>query len=271
MTCAQGGTGYRRRVRTDRGWKRFYATGWLVSALVGAAAVHQWQERVRAVEQQLEQARRTRAAVVQRVAAEERLRIARDLHDSLMHSISVVKMQSGVAVHLARKRAEPVPESLQAIEQAAGDAARELRETLSVLRRDPGDAAESLGVHDLPDLIERVRDAGLSADLAVLGHRREVPRDVDTAVYRIVQEALTNVSKHAGQARVRVLVQYRTQKLTVSIEDDGVGHRGTPSSSGLGLLGMKERAALLGGHLAAHGRPGGGFVVRADLPVRGAR
>ncbi|WP_147919225.1 sensor histidine kinase [Ruania zhangjianzhongii] len=253
-------------MRTDRGWKRFYATGWLVSALVAAAAFHQWQARVSAVERELAEAQRTRQAVVQRVAAEERLRIARELHDSLTHSISVVRMQSGVAAHLARKRGEEVPEALQAIEQAAGDASRELRETLGVLRRDSGVATGARGLHDLSELVERVRDAGLTAELTVLGARRVVPREVDAAAYRIVQEALNNVIRHAGTATAQVQVSYRADELTVVVEDDGVGHQGAPASTGLGLIGMRERAAVLGGRLAAQGRPGGGFTVRADLP-----
>ncbi|HIZ36145.1 MAG TPA: sensor histidine kinase [Candidatus Ruania gallistercoris] len=254
-------------MRTDRGWKRFYATGWVVSCLIGIAAIHEWRGRMRAIEQQLFEAQRTRQAVVQRVAAEERLRIARELHDSLTHSISVVKMQSGVAAHLARKRGEPVPEALQAIEQAAGEAARDLRETLGVLRRDSGEATDSRGLRDLPELIERTRDAGLTATLTVLGSPRPLPQEVDAAAYRIVQEALTNVSRHAGTATARVQVSYRADELTVLVEDDGVGHRGAPASTGLGLIGMRERAAALGGRLAAQGRPGGGFTVRADLPA----
>lgn len=254
-------------MRTDRGWKRFYATGWLVSALVGAAAFHQWQGRVRAVENQLAEAQRTRRAVVERVAAEERLRIARELHDSLTHSISVVKMQSGVAAHLARKRGEPVPEALQAIEQAAGDASRELRETLGVLRRDSGEREETHGLRDLPDLIERIRDAGLITELTTVGTPRPLPHEVDAAAYRIVQEALTNVTRHAGAATARIQVVYRPEEIEVRIEDDGAGHPGVPASTGLGLIGMRERAAALGGRLAAQGRPGGGFTVRADLPA----
>ena len=254
-------------MRTDRGWKRFYATGWVVSCLIGIAAIHEWRGRMRAIEQQLAEAQRTRKAVVERVAAEERLRIARELHDSLTHSISVVKMQSGVAAHLARKRGEPVPEALQAIEQAAGDASRELREALGVLRRDSRETSEAHGLGDLPELLERVRDAGLTAQLTVVGPRRELPTEVDNAAYRIAQEALTNVIRHAGTTTARVRVSYRADELTVVIEDDGVGHQGTPASTGLGLIGMRERAAVLGGRLAAQGRPGGGFTVRADLPA----
>lgn len=254
-------------MRTDRGWKRFYATGWVVSCLIGIAALYEWRGRIRAIEQQLADAQCARQAVVERIAVEERLRIARELHDSLTHSISVVKIQSGVAAHLTRKRGEEVPEALQAIEQAAGDASRELRETLGVLRRDSGGTSLFHGLSDLPELIARVRDAGLTAQLTVLGSQRELPRDVDNAAYRIVQEALTNVIRHAGSGTARVQVSYRSGALAVSIEDDGVGHQGTPASAGLGLIGMRERAAALGGRLIARGQPGGGFTVRAELPA----
>lgn len=254
-------------MRTDRGWKRFYATGWFVSALIGAAAFHQWQQRVRAVEDKLAEAERTREAVVQRVAAEERLRIARELHDSLTHSISVVKVQSGVAAHLARKRGEEVPESLEAIHEAAGDAARELRETLGVLRRDPDSGDGARGLADLPDLVEKVVAGGLTTALEVEGDAREVPREVGAAAYRIAQEALTNVTRHAGATSARVRLGYGPDRLTVSVDDDGVGHDGTPTGSGLGLIGMRERVTALGGSLVAQGRPGGGFTVRAELPA----
>ena len=121
-------------MRTDRGWRRFYATGWLVSAGITAVAFLQWKAYVHEVEERADEAERTREAVARRRAVEERLRIARELHDSLTHSISVVKVQAGVAAHLARKRGEEVPPALLAIQEASTDAARELRSTLDVLR-----------------------------------------------------------------------------------------------------------------------------------------
>jgi len=255
-------------MRTERAWRRLYATGWVVSALVGAAAVHQWQQRIRAVEERLAEAERGRAAVVQRVAAEERLRIARELHDSLTHSISVIKVQSGVAAHLARKRGEQVPEALLAIEEAAGDAARELRETLDVLRRDGDHDRASRGLDDLPRLLEQTRAAGVAVTAAVEGEARDLPREVDRAAYRIVQEALTNVARHAGPATARVRIRYGPDRLGIEVVDDGAGPQGPPSGSGLGLIGMRERATALGGRLVAHGTPGRGFAVRADLPLQ---
>lgn len=252
---------------SDRGWKRFYATGWFLSALTGVAAIHQWHQHVRAVEDKLAEAERTREAVVQRVAVEERLRIARELHDSLTHSISVVKVQSGVAAHLASKRGEQVPEALLAIQEAAGDAARELRETLGVLRRDDVDSSPARGVIDLPGLIDRAAAAGLQATLTVSGHPRDLPAEVDGAAYRIVQEALTNVTRHAGPTTARVRVSYARDQVVVQVDDDGVGAQGPSAGSGLGLIGMRERTAALGGRLVAQGRPGGGFTVRAELPA----
>jgi signal transduction histidine kinase len=123
-------------MRTDRGWRRFYATGWLVSAAVGVVAFCEWHAYVREVESRAEEAERTRDEMARRRAVEERLRIARELHDSLTHSISVIKVQAGVAAHLARKNGEQPSDALIAIEEASNDAVRELRSTLDVLRRE---------------------------------------------------------------------------------------------------------------------------------------
>ena len=123
-------------MRTDRGWRRFYGTGWLVSAAFGVVASVQWRARMREVESRAEEAERTRDEVARRRAVEERLRIARELHDSLTHSISVIKVQAGVATHLARKNGEDPSDALLAIQEASTDAARELRSTLEVLRRE---------------------------------------------------------------------------------------------------------------------------------------
>src|ERR1700744_5323606 len=129
-------------MRTERGWRRFYATGWVFSVGVIAVASVLWQLHVREVEERAREAERTRDEVARRRAVEERLRIARELHDSLTHSISVIQVQAGVAVHLARKRGEAVPPALLAIEEAGTDAARELRATLGVLRSHDNDPAE---------------------------------------------------------------------------------------------------------------------------------
>jgi signal transduction histidine kinase len=252
-------------MRTDRGWRRFYATGWLVSAGITLVAFRMWQLHVREVEQRAEEAERTREEAAARRAVEERLRIARELHDSLTHSISVVQVQAGVAAHLARKRGEEVSPALLAIQEASSDATRELRATLGVLR---GDEADGSGLDRLPQLLARTRTAGLPASMMVTGTPRPLPPDVDQAVYRIVQEALTNVTRHAGPASAAVHLCYSTDMLTIQVDDDGTGTPQQPAVPGLGLIGMRERVSSLGGHLHAGPRSGGGFRVWAEFPLR---
>jgi len=253
-------------MRTDRGWRRFYAAGWLISAGITMVAAYMWQLHVREVEQRAEEAERTRDQAAQRKAIEERLRIARELHDSLTHSISVVQVQAGVAVHLARKRGEEVPPALAAIQEASADAARELRATLNVLRRE--DDRDGSGLGQLPSLVARARAAGLPVTIAVTGTERPLPADVDQAAYRIVQEALTNISRHAGQAHAWVRLRYEPNALTVQVDDDGKIASAQPAVPGLGLIGMRERVSALGGLLHAGPHAGGGFRVRAELPLR---
>jgi len=261
-------------MRTDRGRQRFYAAGWLISAGVMAVASRMWQLHLREVEQRAEEAERTRDETARRRAVEERLRIARELHDSLTHSISVIQVQAGVAVHLARKRGEDVPPALLAIQEAGADATRELRATLSVLRgQDDYDGedgnGDGSGLGQLDGLVARARSAGLPVSVTVTGGQQPLPPDVDQAAYRIVQEALTNVSRHAGQACASVHLHYAPDALTVQVDDDGKGVSATTSTGpGLGLIGMRERVSALGGRLHAGPREGGGFQVRAELPVR---
>jgi signal transduction histidine kinase len=257
-------------MRTDRGWRRVYATGWVVSAGITLVAFRMWQVHLREVEQRAEEAERTRDEVAARRAVEERLRIARELHDSLTHSISVVQVQAGVAVHLARKRGAEVSPALLAIAEAGADAARELRATLGVLRSHDED--DGSGLDRLPDLVGRTRSAGLAASVTVTGTPRPLPRDVDQAAYRIVQEALNNVTRHAGQASATVHLCYRPDALTVQVDDDGTAAPQTAAPQtavpGLGLIGMRERVSSLGGLLQAGPRRSGGFRVRAELPLR---
>ena len=185
-----------------------------------------WQLHVREVEQRAEEAERTRDEAARRKAMEERLRIARELHDSLTHSISVIQVQAGVAQHLARKRGEEVPPALLAIQEAGADAARELRATLSVLRS--AQNGDGSGLCQLDSLVARARAAGLPVTVTVTGAERPLPPDVDQAAYRIVQEALTNVSRHAGQACASVRLQYTPDALTVQVDDDGDGDGAAP-------------------------------------------
>jgi len=241
-----------------------------------------WQLHLREVEQRAEEAERTKDEAARRRAVEERLRIARELHDSLTHSISVIQVQAGVAVHLARKRGEEVPPALLAIQEAGADASRELRATLQVLRS--AEDGDSSGLCQLDSLVARARAAGLPVTVTVTGAERPLPPDVDQAAYRIVQEALTNVSRHAGSAgagdgvSASVRLWYTPDTLTVQVDDDGKGDGARPAGArpagarpagpGLGLIGMRERVSALGGRLHAGPRDGGGFQVRAELPVR---
>jgi len=255
-------------MRTDRGWRRFYATGWLTSAVIMGVALRSWKAYIREVEQRAEDAERTRDEVARRRTVEERLRIARELHDSLTHSISVINLQAGVAAHLARKRGEEPPPALLAIQEAGSDAVRELRSTLDVLRRDGG--TQGAGLDGLAALVDRARASGLATTLTVEGEPRALPAEVERTAYRVVQEALTNVGKHAGPATTTVHVGYGTSCLTVRVDDDGKVF-GEPPVPGYGLTGMRERIVALGGTLSAEPRPGRGFSVRAELPIVASR
>jgi len=231
-----------------------------------------WKLHVREVEQRAEEAERTKDQAAQRMAMEERLRIARELHDSLTHSISVICVQAGVAAHLARKRGEEVAPALLAIQEAGAEAARELRTTLSVLRSDEN--GDSSGLGKLDSLVARAEGAGLPVTVTVTGTERRLPPEVDQAAYRIVQEALTNVGRHAGRASASVHLCYTPGSFSVQVDDDGAGTGASagpgprPAGTGLGLIGMRERVAELGGRLHAGPRDAGGFQVRAELPAR---
>ncbi|MEU9869640.1 MULTISPECIES: sensor histidine kinase [Actinomadura] len=243
--------------------------GWFAAAGVTATVTRHRQAYLEEAERRAAEAERTREEAARRRAGEERLRIARELHDSLTHSISIIKVQAGVAVHLARRRGEDVPPALLAIQEASGDAMRELRATLEVLRDADRSDGESLasGLDRLDDLVERARSIGLPATVTISGTRRDLPAEVDRAAYRIVQEALTNVSRHAGGAAAAVRVDYATGELVVQVDDDGEADPDAPPVPGTGLLGMRERVAALGGRLRAGPRPEGGFTVRAELPL----
>ncbi|WP_426503247.1 sensor histidine kinase [Dactylosporangium sp. McL0621] len=231
---------------------------WLIAA--GAAG-----EALRQAERRADEAERTREEVARRRADEERLHIARELHDSLTHQISVIKVQAEAAVHLAHKRGEPVPPALLAIRDAGREASRELRATLEALR-DDGQAPPH-GLDGVPDLVERARATGLDASLTIEGEPAGVPVTVGRTAYRIVQEALTNVARHAGAGTATVCIEYRRDAVVVRVEDDGRATPQAPPVPGVGLLGMRERVSALGGRLLAEPRPGHGFTVRAELPV----
>ncbi|MCA2213507.1 sensor histidine kinase [Jidongwangia harbinensis] len=230
---------------------------WLIAA--GAAG-----EALRQAERRADEAERTREETARRRADEERLHIARELHDSLTHQISVIKVQAEAAVHVARKRGEPVPDALLAIREAGREASRELRATLEALR---DDRTPPHGLDHVPELVERVRATGLDATLTIAGQRPEVPAAVDRTAYRIVQESLTNIARHASAATASVRIDYGPDALAIRVDDDGTGTPDAAPVPGVGLLGMRERVAALGGRLRAEPRGEGGFTVQAELPV----
>jgi signal transduction histidine kinase len=211
-----------------------------------------------------------------RVLAEERLRIAQELHDVVAHSMSVIAVQAGVGAHVLDDRPEQARAALEAISATSRGTLTELRRLLGVLRDGDGvrSHAPAPGLSDLPNLVDDVRTAGVPATLHVEGHPGPVQAGVELSAYRIVQEALTNVIKHAGKpSRVDVTVRFSPYALTVEVIDDGRGvaahsRNGDPGpdGSGHGLIGMRERVDVWGGELTVGAAPGGGYRVRAQLP-----
>jgi signal transduction histidine kinase len=249
------------------------AAAWLLGHFVGDRHVYAARLEERTAE--LEQAREELA---RRAVAEERLRLARELHDVVAHSMSVIAVQSGVGAHVAESRPEEVGKALAAIEATSRAALEELRRLLGVLRQD-GEPQASLapvpGLADLEGLLGEVAKAGLAVRLRVEGTPSPLPAGVDLSAYRIVQEALTNVVKHAGPAQAQVTIGYRDRDVTVEVTDDGRGAAAPAGDgrggTGHGLVGMRERVAVFGGDLEAGPRPGGGFRVAARLPLAAER
>ena len=205
----------------------------------------------------------------ERAVAEERLRIAQELHDVVAHNVSLIVVQAQALGATAGD--EHVREATDGIADLGREAMKEMHRTLKLLRGD--DAAELApqpGLGELPELLERARTAGVGIELAVEGEPRPLAQSVDLSAYRIVQEALTNVVKHAGPANTKVTLGYRPDALELTIADSGNGAPSAASPGGHGLVGMRERAALFGGTLTAGPRDGRGFEVRASLPYGGA-
>jgi signal transduction histidine kinase len=239
---------------------------WPLVILGAAEAVR--IRRVRAAE-----AARIREEETLRRASEERLRIARELHDSLGHYLSMISVQSGVALNLNPGLPAQVAESLSAIRQASKEGLRELRSVLRILRQDgePAPHAPPPALARLGDLVNHAAAAGLQVHAETGGTVRELPFGIDQAAFRIVQEALTNVTRHAGTDTATVRIRYGQHDLTVQVDDDGQGSNDGPlPPGGSGIAGMRERAAALGGELHAGPRPRGGFRVFATLPLDGS-
>jgi signal transduction histidine kinase len=242
--------------------------------------------RMRLREQRAAELRREQAAEARRVVIEERTRIARELHDVVAHRVSLMTVQAGAAKAVAAEDPEGALRAMGAVEEAGRQALDELRHLLGVLRpeTDPDGLGPQPGLADLPRLVEQTRGAGLDVSLATNGVVAGLPARVDLFAYRIVQEALTNVLKHAGPgARTEVRLGTDRRGIVIEVLDDGSADKGLESASGRrledsdrpagrsghGIVGMRERARLLGGTLDARPRPGGGFSVVAHLPAGG--
>jgi signal transduction histidine kinase len=236
---------------------------WLLVLLASA-------ELVRFRRQHAADLARGRADMLQRQASEERMRIARDLHDVVAHNISVINVQASTALHLMDRQPERARAALTAIHEVSGQALTELRSVLGVLRSagDLAPRAPSPGLGQLDDLLAAVRNAGLQARLEQRGRYRQLPASVDLAAYRIVQESLTNTARHSASGSADVLVWYQDDGVLVQVDDAGPARSAGALQAGNGITGMTERATALGGRLSAGRRADGGFRVAAWLPSR---
>ena len=235
--------------------------------------------RLRMRQERAAQLLREQAAEARRIVIEERARIARELHDVVAHRVSLMTVQAGAAKAVAAQDPEGALRAMGAVEEAGRQALEELRHLLGVLRpeTDPDGLGPQPGLADLPRLVEQIRRAGLDVSLATDGVAAELPARVDLFAYRIVQEALTNVLKHAGPGtHSKVRLGSDSSGIVIEVLDDGRGATALPGldpddagARGHGIVGMRERARLLGGTLDARPRPGGGFSVVAHLPTGG--
>ncbi|WP_405653916.1 sensor histidine kinase [Streptomyces sp. RK9] len=253
---------------------------WTGMAAAAGDAVRSRRAFIDAIRERAERAERTREEEARRRVAEERLRIARDLHDVVAHHIALVNVQAGVAAHVMDKRPDQAKEALAHVRDASRSALGELRATVGLLRQtgDPEAPTEPApGLGRLDDLVDTFRNAGLPVDVARGDADLSPPAAVDLAAYRIIQEALTNVQKHAGEhAKAEVSVVRVGPNLEVTVLDDGAGEDAQAADDpdrggGHGLLGMRERVSALGGRCSAGPRYGGGFRVHAILPVTTAK
>lgn len=269
----------------------FEATSWKDASRIGTVAAfplvagvigHSMRNRrayLAAVEERARRAEKSRELEARRRVAEERVRIARELHDLVAHQITLANAQATVAAHLFDTSPEQTRKSLKELVQTTSDALDDLRATVGLLRQS-GDAAApsepAPGLSRLPTLLESFRRAGLEVSVHQEGTSRPLPPGVDLTAYRIVQEALTNVTKHAGTGTAQLRLTWNRDRVTITVADDGGGGRTAQAASpdrppGYGLIGMRERATAVGGHLSAGRRPEGGFLVSTELPLPPAK
>jgi signal transduction histidine kinase len=246
------------------------AVGYVSAALFLGWAVANRRAYVDEIRDRAEQAERTREQEAHRRVDAERLRIARELHDAVAHSIATINVQAGVAAHVIGDQPEQAGEALIAIKNSSKRALAELREILGILRT-PDDTESHVptpGLEQIDALLDASRKAGVRVELDVDGDPSSLPVAIDLAAYRILQESLTNVIRHAAPASARVRIDCREPALMLTVSDDGQPNGAFMHGSGHGIAGMRERALALGGTLDAGPRPEGGFQVTALLPFR---
>jgi signal transduction histidine kinase len=237
-------------------------------AWVAGRLVHAGRARAVALEERTVALDRERDVRARAAVTEERARIARELHDVVAHSISVMGVQAGAVRRVLRPEQKEQREALLSVEQTGRQALAEMRRLLGILRSSDDDLthAPPPSMAGVDELVEQLREAGLPVDLRVEGEPVALAPGVDISAYRIVQEALTNTLKHAGRAHAIVVVRYLKRELQLEVVDDGRGSAQN-GENGHGLLGMRERVAIYGGHLDTGAQAGGGFFVRARLPL----
>jgi signal transduction histidine kinase len=253
-------------------WMRRGTPGWLPLSAAAAwlLVVLTAAELGRARLERGQRERRARAEAASRLATEERLRIARELHDVLAHHVSLINVQAGTALHLLDSQPGVARDALTAIKASSKEVLVELRGMLGMLRGvdEQAPRTPTPGLAGLDELVERIRSVGIPVDVRRAGTPRPLAAAVDTAAFRIAQEALTNVHRHSGAANATVSLTFTPDGVTVQVDDDGTGAGAADQgATGSGLAGMRERVAALGGRFSAGDRPEGGFRVRADLPV----
>jgi signal transduction histidine kinase len=247
--------------------------GWSATAALLGDVVRSRRERVVALEERARQLEQTREEETRRRLVEERLSIARDLHDTVAHSMATINVQAGAAAHVIDRQPEQARDALLVIQRASGEVLDELAALLQLLRVDPVEEsakAPTPGLGELDELVASVRRAGLDVTLRVDDAFGDVPRAVGVAAYRIVQESLTNVVRHAGSASATVTLRRDGAGVrSVEVVDEGDGHhaRFTHAGTGVGIRGMRERAEATGGQLEAGPRPDRGFRVCATWPT----
>jgi signal transduction histidine kinase len=235
-------------------------------------ALRERAEQAEAAEERAAQAEREREAAARVAVAEERARIARELHDIVAHAVSVMVLQVGVVRHKLPDELAEDADALRGVERTGRAALTEMRRLLGAMRRDGDDVelAPQPGLDSLTALLEDVGRAGLPVRLHVEGEPVPLPPAVDLSAYRIVQEGLTNALKHAHAGHADVTIRYRNDGLLLEVRDDGVG-AATSDGLGHGLFGIRERVKIYGGEMTAGAAPEGGFVLEARLPLEGER